>query len=332
MAKSFLRSVTDQITGSGSKTTDTQLAQAIIRYEDEHAKLLKFQREFEKYTQAMIVFDNASHRFFDYIRSITDQTWPQQPTLVQSCIDMGRIRNEHLQQLHKDISLDMESAVILFGKMRNRIDQQNQLQHDYDKAHKQYRVSVKRDEQLKLDRLKNELDQLRSALNLLNKDLREELPQFHVNLRVQYMKVIIDLFNIDEKYYKNLQKLCSRSAKKFQGDSARVSNHIENGLQEEQRSSMIDDDYKVPCSPPPLQPKQRNYKVLHQARVVHDYKAEHDDEIDLIKDEYISVIAYLIEEGYEHDKGWEYAEKADGSIGLFPVNFAVRLYENEERQ
>ena len=329
MAKSFLRSVTDQITGSGSKTSDTQLAQAITRFEDEHAKLLKFQREFEKYTQAMLVFDNASHRFFDYIRSLTDQTWSQQPTFFQSCIDMGRVRNEHLQQLHKDISIDIESAVILFGKMRNRIDEQNQLQHDHDKAHKQYRTSVKRDEQLKLDRLKNELDQLRSALNLLNNDLREELPQFHVNLRAQYMRVIMDLFNIDEKYYKNLQKLCSRSVKKFHGDSARDSNHSENGLREDKRSSLIDSDYKVPCSPPSLQP---NYKVLHHARVVHEYKAEHDDEIDLIKDEYISVIAYLNEEGYEHDKGWEYAEKTDGSIGLFPVNFAVRLYDNEERQ
>ncbi|CAF4294518.1 unnamed protein product, partial [Adineta steineri] len=30
--------------------------------------------------------------------------------------------------------------------------------------------------------------------------------------------------------------------------------------------------------------------------------------------------------------GWEYGEKLDGTIGLFPVNFAVRLYDNEEKQ
>lgn len=332
MAKSLFRSVADQITGSNGKITDSQLVQAINRFEDEHAKLLKFQREFDKYTQAMLVFDNASHRFFDYIRSLTDQTWPQQSTFFQSCIEMGRIRNEHLQQLHKDIHLDMQSANISFEKMKDRIDEQNQLQHDHDKIQKQYRASVKRDEQSKLDRLKNELDQLRSALNLLNSELRDELPQFHVNLRAQYMKIIVDLFEIDGKYHKNLQKLCSRSTKRIQGDSSKESNHHQNGVQEETRSSIIGSDYKIPCSPPPSLIKQPNYRVLHQARVVHDYKAEHDDEIDLIKDEYISVITFLDEKEYEHDKGWEYAEKSDGSTGLFPVNFAVRLYDNEEKQ
>ena len=332
MAKSFLRSVTDQITGASGKPTDAQLAQAFTRFDDEQAKLLKFKREFDKYTQAILVFDNASHRFFDYIRSLTDSTWSQQPTFIQSCIDMGRIRNEHLQQLHKETNSNINLTSDLFEKMQDRINEQYQLQHDHDKIHKQYRSSVKRDEQIKVDLIKNELDQLRSALNLLNTELRDELPQFHVNLQTHYIKIILDLLDIHGKYYKSLQKLCSRSIKKFQGRHSRDLNDEENEVRERATSSLVNSDYRMSHYAPSPQSKQTSHKILHQARVIHDYKAENDDEIDLIKDEYITVIAFPNEEEYEHDKGWEYAEKSDGTIGLFPVNFAIRLYDNEEKQ
>jgi len=330
MAKSFFRSVTDQITGASSKTTDIEIVQAIDRFEDEHSKLVKFKHEFDKYTTAILVFDNASHRFFDFLRSLTDSTWSQKPTFVQSCIDMGRIRNEHLQQLHKDINSNISLSFNLFEKMKVRIDEQHRVQHDYDKIRKQYQSSIKRDELIKIDRIKNELDQLRSALNLLNSELRNDLPQTHIDLQNHYIKIILELFDIHGEYYKNFQKLCSRYIKKLKEDRVKESNSNENDFTKQIESSAVDSDKKVPYYTPSLQPKQTDYKILHQARVIHDYKAENEDEIDLIKDEYISVISFQNEENNEHDKGWEYAEKSDGTIGLFPVNFAVRLYDNEK--
>jgi len=332
MAKSFFRNVTEQITGTNSKTTDIQIVQAINRFEDEHSKLLKFKREFDKYTQAILVFDNASHRFFDFIRLLTDSTWSQKATFVQSCIDMGRIRNEHLQQLHKDINLNINLNSNMFEKMKDRIDDQYRIQHDYDKTRKQYQSSIKRDDQIKIDRIKNDLDQLKSALNLLNSELRDELPKFHLDIQNNYIKIILELFDIHGKHYKNLQKLCSRSAKKLQNDRLTESNSTENDFRKEPRLSPINSDKTVPYDTPSSTSKQTDYKILHQARVIHDYKAENEDEIDLIKDEYIDVIAFQNEEDNERDKGWEYAEKSDGTIGLFPVNFAVRLYDNEEKQ
>ena len=330
MAKSFFRNVTDQITGANNgKTTDTQIASSITRFEDEQSKLSKFKREFDKYTQAILVFDNASHRFFDHLRSLTDPTWSQQSLFIQSCIDMGRIRNEHLQQLHHDLNSDIHLTWNLFEKMQTRIDEQHQLQHDHDKVQKQYRSSVKRDEQFKVDRIKSELDQLRSALNLLNSELRDELPKFQVDLQTHYIKIITDIFDIHGKYHKSLQKLSSRSLKRIRRDPSKDSNNHVNDANEETPSSIVNSDYKVPRYPPSSEPKQTKYRILHQARVIHDYKAENDDEIDLVKDEYITVIAFPDEPEYEHDKCWEYAEKADGTIGLFPVNFAVRLYDNE---
>jgi hypothetical protein len=333
MAKSFLRNVTDQITGGNSKTTDIQIVQAISRFNDEHAKLVRFKREFDKYTQARLVFDNASYRFFDFIRSLPDSsTWSQQAALAQSCVDIGRIHSENLQLLNKQIHSSIDLSYSTFKAMQVRIDEQHHTQHDYDKTRRHYESSIKRDERMKVDRIKNELDQLKSALNLINTELRDDLPKFQVNLQNDYIKMIIELFDIHAKYHKNSYKLYSRSIKNFHRDVSTSINDNRNDSRMETQSSTIDDETTKPTYKQLSNSKRSDYKILHQARVIHDYKAENEDEIDLIKDEYISVILFENEEDNIRDKDWEYAKKSDGTIGLFPINFAVRLYYNEEKQ
>jgi hypothetical protein len=330
MAK-FLRSVTDQIIGGGGKTTDIQIVQAVTHFEDEHSKLLKFKREFDKYTQAILTFDNASYRFFDSIRSLTGSTWSQQPILDQSCLDIGRIRGEHLHNLNKQIVSNIDLTLNTFKKMNERIDEQSRIQRDYDRTRKQYQSSIKHDEQTKIDRIQNDLDQLKSALHLVNQELRDDLPKFHLDLQNQYVQLFIELFGIHGKYSKTFHKLCSSFIEKIQGKKSTNSDTTnDNNLKKETQSSSVMSEKKKRHYSPISQLKHTDYKILHQVHVIHDYKAEHEDEIDLIKDEYISVIAFHNSDDNEHDTGWEYGEKSDGTIGLFPVNFAVRLYENEE--
>ncbi|CAF0913135.1 unnamed protein product [Adineta steineri] len=334
MAKSFFRSVTDQITGGGSKTTDIQVVQAINRSDEEHSKLERLKREFDKYTQAKLVFDNATIRFFDFICSLTDfSKWPQQRTLVQSCTDIQRTDSEYLQRVNRQINLNINSSFEIFKKMQIRIADQDRIQHDYDKTRKQYQSSIKRDEKIKVDRIKNELDQLKSALGLINSELRDELPKFHLDLQYHHIQFIKELFELNGKYHKNLYKSHTHFMKNLQEDVSTSLNNSGNVSKIETESSITDyDKQKVTYCTPLSRPKRTDYKVLHQARVVHDYKGENEDEIDLIKDEYISVISFENEEDNTRDSGWEYGEKLDGSIGLFPVNFAVRLYDNEEKQ
>lgn len=331
MARSFFRNVTDQITGGSGKTTDIQIVQAVNRFEDEHSKILKFRREFDKYTQAILVFDNASFRFFDSIRSLADASWTQQQILDQSCIDIGRIRTEHLQHLHKQINSNFSSLFNTFDLMKVRIDEQYHIQHDYDKTRKQYQASMRRDEQAKVDRIKNDLEQLKSALNLVNGELRRDLEKFHVNVQNQELKIIIELFDIHRNFYKNFHKECSIFVERLQKNPSTDLDKNDNAFQTPPSSSSMDIDKEKLDSIPFSDIKRTDYKILHQARVIHDYEAENDDELDLVKDEYISVISFFNEEYNERDEGWEFAEKSDGTIGLFPVNFAIRLYENEEK-
>ncbi|CAF4170029.1 unnamed protein product [Rotaria sp. Silwood2] len=218
MAKSFFRNVTDQITGSSGKTTDAQILQALNHFEDEHLKLQKFKREFDKYTQAILVFDNASFRFFDVIRSLTDPSWSQQQTLDQLCVDIGRTRNEHLQHLNKQIISNINTTFDIFEKMKGHIGEQCRIQHDYDKTRRQYLASMRREEQTKVDRIKNELDHLKSALNLINCELRDDLGKFHLDLQSHNRKTVIELFGIHGNFYKNSHKLCSNFVEKLQGN------------------------------------------------------------------------------------------------------------------
>jgi hypothetical protein len=332
MAKSLFRSFSNQITGGGSKTTDIQIVQAISRFEDERTKLGRFKREFDKYTQARVLFDNAENRFFEFIRSLNDSsTWSRQRALVQACENISSIRNEHSQQLNKQMTASISVVTNTFKAMQVRIDEQNRTQHDYDKTRRQYQSSIKHDEPRKVDSLKSDLDQLKAALALVNTELRGELPKFHHDLQNQYIEIIKDVFSLQGKYYKRTYKSYSSFTRNLRDDTSISTYTNGHDSRMEMRSPLADYDtrklYSIPSSPP----KRTDYKVLHRARVIHDYKAENDDELDLTKDEYISVISFHNDEDNIRDKGWEYAEKADGTVGLYPVNFAARLYYNEEK-
>lgn len=332
MAKSFIRNFADQITGNTAKTTDTDIVQAVANFIDEQSKLAKYKREFEKYIQATLIYDNASHRFFDFLRSLPNSSWPQQRRFDAVCLDMARLRNEHLQNLNKQMGTNINSLCESFDGMKVRIDQQHHLQSDYDKIRRQYNSSIKRDEQNKIDRIKTELDELKSALTVVNKSLREELAKFNDNIQGNYTKTVVELTDMHGNFHQNLYQTCSTFVLKLQGRSLRNSDPIRNDADDELQSSTGDSSKKVPSNASLSslsEPNRKNYKILHQARVIHDYTADNEDELDLVKDEFVSVISFDNEEENERDQGWEYAEKSDGTIGLFPVNFAVRLYDNE---
>ncbi|CAF3469868.1 unnamed protein product [Rotaria socialis] len=336
MAKSFIRNFTEQITGSNAKTTDTDIVQAVSHFEDEQSKLSKFKREFDKYTQATLVFDNASIRFFEFIRSLTDASWSQTQTVDRLCIDLARVRGENLQSFNKQMHSSINLLFDKFDNMKGRIDEQTHLQADYDKTRRHYHASMKRDQQIKVDRLKTDLDQLKSALSLVNEKLRDNLAKFHADVQDYYVQTTIEVVGMHSKFYHAYYKICSafagRRPAKFSTNSDYNENNHDKEMQSSSLSSTEDSHKKTPSAASESPSRPIGYRVLHQARVIHDYEAENEDELDLVKDEYISIISFQNEDDNERDKGWEYAEKSNGAIGIFPANFAVRLYDNEVKQ
>lgn len=328
---SLLRNITTHFTGGSDKATDVQLARDFEQFESEQAKLAKFQREFNRYAEAILAFDNAAYRFFDAVQSLDNSGWKEPQLLVQSCLDIGRIRGEHLQNLNKQVTGNLDSTLKKFADMRVNIEVQRRLQHDYGKGRQKYQSSTKNEDSAKIDYLRNAMDQLKSALNLRNQELRESLPIFHRDIHDDHVKTITDLFDIHGKYHKSFNKICSNFVKQMQGKVAKLSNaNVDNtGLIQEQVSTKLELGEQNLKSSPLSRPKDSDYRNLYEAQVRHDYTAENPDELNLVKGEFISVLAYENGDHENREEGWEYAKKADGTIGLFPINFIIRIYDNE---
>ncbi|CAF1029313.1 unnamed protein product [Adineta ricciae] len=319
--------------GSSYKTTDIQITQAIRRFEEENEKVNRFKHEFEKYIQAKLLFENASNRFLDFLCSLNDSsTWSQQRKLIQTNHEIGRNLTENIRQLQGQIVLTLNTAMNYCTSMQAYVHNQKEVQRGHDKKNRQYQSSIKHKDQMKIDQDKNELDQLRSALDLANDDIRQELPKFHQNLQNQFIEIIKDVFYINGKFYKKTYKSYSHLTKSLRGDVSINGHKIGNDSKLDMYSSISDYHTKNERSSTLTRATKRtDYKVLHRARVIHDYKAENNDELDLTKDTVISVISWENEADNVCDRGWEYAQKSDGTVGLFPVNFATRIYENEEQ-
>ena len=329
---SLFRNITTHFTGVNDKATDVQLARAFEQFESERAKLAKFQREFNRYAEAILTFDNAAYRFFDAVQSLENSGLKEPHLLVQSCLDIGRIRGEHLQNLNKQITANLDLSMKKFEEMRANIEVQRRLQHEYGKARQKFQSSTKNEDSVKIDHLRNEVDQSKSVLNLRNQELRESLPTFHREIHNEHVRTITDLFDIHGKYHKSFYKTCSYFVKQTEGKRLKTSNkNGSHGATQENASTESDPGEQNRNHSPLSQPKDSNHRILYEALVRHDYTAENADELDLVKGELIVVLAYENADNEERDEGWEYAKKADGTIGLFPINFIVRVYDNERQ-
>ena len=332
MAK-FFRNLSVRM-NHGPRTTDAQMKQAIDHFGNERSKLQKFKREFSNYTRAIQTFATASNHFFDFIQSTTHSEWTQHANLVQLCRDMTGTRDEHIQSLDAQINADLHSNSDKFRSMSTRIDDQDAIQRDYDKKRRHLYSSMESNDPTKSGQLQNEVDHLKSTLSLINRELRNDLPKFDHDLKKDYEAMITKLAEVHGRYYKRSYRTFSNFAQRANGKTSIDSKYQQQTSRTTEASSSSAPGSNYQAVGNKLWPRSKDvpYRILHEARVINDYDAEHDDEINLRKDEFISVIAFLDDENSPCEYGWEYAKKVDGTIGLFPVNFATRLYENEKEQ
>ncbi|KAI7899583.1 uncharacterized protein BX663DRAFT_545501 [Cokeromyces recurvatus] len=81
------------------------------------------------------------------------------------------------------------------------------------------------------------------------------------------------------------------------------------------------DPSAVPLSAPPAIPSLEN-KALGKAIVLHPYEADNDDELNLLRGEYVDIL------DRHADEGWWKGKNERGYIGVFPSNF-VKEIEND---
>ena len=330
---SLIRNVTFHLGSGSGKTSDAQLAQAIESFRDEREKLTRFNREFQRYLDAMVTFDNAAFRFNDSIKALYNPTWNEVPGLEKLCLDFRTFRNDRLQTLKNQIIDDIQLTTVKFQAMKIRIDNQSQLEQNYNRTNRQYRSSMKSDNQSKIEQLKNEVHQLQSALKSANEELNNKLPQLQQELRTDYMKTIQDVFDNEGKYFKIFYKTCSRFVKNLKKKRSPDSDEASDAdIVNETGSSRKKGGKNKTHVELTAQPKRHKHKILYTAQVIQDYQAGNNDELSLSKDEYISMIRFEDMNDSERDEGWEYAQNAHGAIGLVPMNFITRLYDNETEQ
>lgn len=304
----LFRSFTSHFSSSSGKFDDAQLKQLIDSFEDERSRLFKFERDFKRYMDSVIHFDNASQRFFDSMENFVNHGWNENKSLRDCSMDLLKVRNEFSQNLNKTIADLIVESKTKIENLRGRIESKNRLENEYLKSFRQVQIATKNHESERFNHVRNENDQLRSALVLKINELRDELTTFQESIRDEHFQIVKTFFKRNRKFHRSLGKNFS----KF---------------------------YKTPNKkkvvPTEEEENKRNVpklRVVRQVEVVHDYKAENEDELDLVKGEMISIVRYENEEYNERDEGWEHGKKSDGTLGLFPINFVAQIYENQKNK
>ena len=329
---SLLRSVSSHF-GSSGKPSDVQLAQSIEQFNAEREKLHRFKREFNKFLDAIVIFDNATFRFYEAMQALDKSNWKESSSLEQVVMDVRSTRNERLQTLKNETNKRLNVTTVKFDSMRDRINLQTNTEQDYKRVSRQHDVSMRGDSAVKTDRLRNDLNQLKSSLRDINKNLNRDLPDLQKEVRNDYADIILDVLDTEGKFYKKYYKTCSRFVKRTKKKLKTPSNaesedtNLSEGAvlnsQNNGQHTQLQNDRATSS-------KRPKFTILYNVEVKKAYQAVNPDELNLVQGEILQVIELHQQNADEKDEGWEHARNEDGTIGLIPMNFVACLYSNTE--
>lgn len=328
---SLIRSVSSHFVNS-QRPDDVQLAQAIDRFQTEQHKLHRFKRELNKFLEAIVVFDDATFRFYEALRSLNNPTWEETTAMEQLIIEVRKTRNERLLALKNDLTTRIEQTTVKFDSINRRIDAQSATEQEYKKTTQRYQASL-RNASSKSDRLRSEVDQLKSALRHRNEGLNRDLPNVQKDIRNDYKDITLDILDTEGKFYKKFYKTCSRFVKKSKKNmKARLNVEPENNDAAQQQVLNSESNSKniKPQNQTASITKPPKFKILSSVKAIRPYEAINPDELSLFKGEIVSLIKYENLKDEEKDEGWEFAKKDNGDIGLIPMNFVERLSDHED--
>lgn len=323
--------------GKVDRTADEVFEDDLQNFNKQQNAAARLQKEFNNYIRCVRAVQTASKSLLDSINEMYEPQWTGH--------DLFYVQTQNIEMLWNDLSHKLGDQVLIplntyqaqFPEMRKKIDKRGRKLVDFDNARHnlqalQSNTSLKKKDELKVTRAKEQLDEAKRTYDQLNTELHDELPALHES-RVLFL-------------VNNLQTLCS-AEQLFHAETSKVYAELEAIVDklanDSQRNSYTLKKQPQPNSPPktitnstnnvsvPSSPMSNGATtdnlpagVLYRVKATYKYTREDVDELSFDVGEIIRVVEY--DDPEEQEEGWLMGVKeSSGEKGMFPANFTRPL-------
>lgn len=352
--------------GKAERTTDELFEVYQLDFNRQQSTALNLQKHVKHYAHCLKELHDASKALSQCLLDMHERDWPKHDVYENNAYELDHINEDLEEKLKESVLVPLEQYIGQFATVREKLAKRGRKLVDYDsqrhtfEALKQQQQSGKQQDDSKLNKCRDHLDEAKKIYESLNNELHEELPSLYDNRLPFTINVYQSMFSSKIKYHNDnmaVQKgyldtieqlakaleqgsLTSTTidhpkppAKSSQSNAIKTNVPLDHDNDEQQASVMKDKRATKSLNSNGstlsdsdadkgfnVNSNSKPPKYLHKVCATYKYKAEDEDELSFEAGEIVQVIEY--EDLDEQEEGWLMGIKeSDGKKGLFPVNF-----------
>lgn len=334
--------------GKADETKDMAFEEVVANFNKQLADGSKLQRDLKAYLVAVKTMHECSKRLHDCLADIYDPEWFGKEEVDSLVEDTDLLWQDFHQKLVDNALISMDTYLAQFPDIKARIAKRERKLVDFDSARHHFASiqKAKKKDEAKIAKAEEDLGRAQKVFEEINYELQEELPTLFNSRVGLYVDTFQSVAGLEEKFHRDMGKLNQnlsdimtkldeqRQAKKgVKAASTGMSEAATNNNLSESEPDIPKSPEKneVPTVTNGSSDAELPPSVLYKVKVMHDYGATDNDELDLKAGDIVYVIAFPSPD--EQDDGWLMGVKESHWLqnkdllakGVFPENFTQKL-------
>ncbi|KAG7326126.1 hypothetical protein KOW79_009527 [Hemibagrus wyckioides] len=215
LAKKFQKSMNRaqekvlQKLGKTMETKDEQFEQCAANLNKQQTDGSKLYKDVKAYYNAVKAMHETSKRLSQTLKEVYEPDWDgvEDLSIIMQSEDL--LWNDYEEKLSDQVVRTMENYTGQFPEVKERVAKRGRKLVDYDSArhHLESLQSAKKRDEAKISKAEEEFTRAQSVFEVMNTELRDELPVLYQSRISCYVTVFQNISNLRDVFYKEMSKL-----------------------------------------------------------------------------------------------------------------------------
>ncbi|KAK2858308.1 hypothetical protein Q7C36_006227 [Tachysurus vachellii] len=215
LAKKFQKSMNRaqekvlQKLGKTMETKDEQFEQCAANLNKQQTDGSRLYKDVKAYYSAVKAIHEASKRLSQTLKDVYEPDWQGGEDLSVIMQSEDLLWNDYEEKLSDQVVRTMENYTSQFPEVKERVAKRGRKLVDYDSArhHLESLQSTKKKDEAKISKAEEEFSKAQNVFEVMNTELREELPVLYQSRIGCYVTVFQNISNLRDVFYKEMSVL-----------------------------------------------------------------------------------------------------------------------------
>lgn len=213
--------------GKADKTTDEIFEVYQLNFARQQSTALSLQKHVKNYLNCLKELHETSKALSQCLLDIHERDWPKHEIFENNAYELDHVNEDLEEKLKESVLVPLEQYIGQFTEIREKIAKRGRKLVDYDSQRHSYEAlqqQGKQQDDLKLTRSRDQLEEARKVYEALNNELHEELPALYDN-RLSFIITVFqrlfsskityhnDNLNIYKSYIETVEQLAKATEK-----------------------------------------------------------------------------------------------------------------------